>query len=181
MTLTRRGLLLLAFTAAALASDACRADLPRKLDVPYEPTPAEVVDAMLRLGEVGPGDVVYDLGCGDGRIVIQAAKLGARAIGVDLDPQRIRDARANAREAGVEGKVEFRQGDLFQAEFRDATVVMLYLWPHVNLKLRPRLLEQLRPGARVVSHAHDMGDWAPERTITVDGNKVHRWIVPPRR
>jgi SAM-dependent methyltransferase len=173
--------LLLALTAAALANGACRANAPRKLDVPYEPTPPEVVDAMLRLGEVGPGDVVYDLGCGDGRIVIQAARLGARAIGVELDPQRIREARANAREAGVEGKVEFREGDLFQADVHDATVVMLYLWPHVNLQLRPRLLAQLRPGARIVSHAHDMGDWPPERTIAVDGNRIHRWTVPPRR
>jgi SAM-dependent methyltransferase len=180
MTLTRRALLLLALSSA-LASGACRADAPRKLDVPYEPSPPEVVDAMLRLGEVGPGDVVYDLGCGDGRIVIAAAGLGARAIGVDLDPQRVREARANAKAAGVEDRVEFRQGDLFEADVHDATAVMLYLWPHVNLKLRPRLLAQLRPGARIVSHDHDMGDWRPERTITVNGVRIHRWTVPARR
>jgi SAM-dependent methyltransferase len=152
-----------------------------KLDVPYEPTPPEVVRAMLQLGAVKPGDVVYDLGCGDGRIVIEAAKLGARGVGVDIDPQRIREARADARKEGVEDRVDFRVGDLFETDVRPATAVMLFLWPEVNLRLRPKLLRELRPGARVVSHWHDMGDWKPDKTIEVSGRKVHLWIIPERR
>jgi SAM-dependent methyltransferase len=163
----------------AAASDPPRAPA-RTLDVPYEPTAPQVVDAMLRLAGVGPGDVVYDLGCGDGRIVIAAAKLGARAVGVDLDPERVREARANARAAGVEGRVEFREGDLFEADLRPATVVMLYLWPEVNLRLRPKLLAELRPGTRVVSHAHAMGDWEPRQTAVVGGARILLWTIPER-
>jgi precorrin-6B methylase 2 len=151
---------------------------PRALDVPYEPTPPEVVKAMLELGKVGPHDVVYDLGCGDGRIVIEAAKLGARGVGVDLDPQRIREARANARAAGVADRVALVEGDLFETDVRPATVVMLFLWPEVNLRLRPRLLEQLRPGARIVSHLHDMGEWKPSRTVVVSGRRLYLWTAP---
>lgn len=151
-----------------------------RLDVPYEPTPPEVVRAMVELADVRPGDVVYDLGCGDGRIVIEAARRGARAVGVDLDPRRIAEARENARAAGVLDRVELREGDLFQTDVRPATVVMLFLWPHVNLQLRPRLLAELRPGARIVSHWHDMGDWRPDRTIEVAGRPVYLWIVPAR-
>jgi SAM-dependent methyltransferase len=166
---------------AVILSAACRpASGAVKPDVPYEPTPPEVVRAMLDLAGVGPGDVVYDLGCGDGRIVIEAARRGARGVGVDVDPARIREARANARAAGVEERVEWREQDLFQADVGPATAVMLYLWPHVNLRLRPRLLAELRPGTRVVSHSHDMGDWAPDRTIRVAGATVHLWLVPPR-
>lgn len=150
------------------------------LDVPYEPTSPEIVRAMLRLARVRAGDVVYDLGCGDGRIVIEAARLGARGVGVDLDPQRIREARANARAAGVEGRVELLEGDLFEAEVRPATAVMLYLWPEVNLRLRPKLLAELRPGTRVVSHTHDMGDWRPQETIEVLGHRLYLWIIPAR-
>jgi SAM-dependent methyltransferase len=135
---------------------------------------------MLDLADVRPDDVVYDLGCGDGRIVIEAARRGARAVGVDIDPRLIREARANAQAAGVGDRVEFREGDLFDADVRPATVVALYLWPHVNLRLRPRLLEQLRPGARVVSHDHDMGDWRPRRTIHADGARIHLWVIPAR-
>jgi SAM-dependent methyltransferase len=153
---------------------------PSGLDVPYEPTPPDVVRAMLELGEVGPGDVVYDLGCGDGRIVVEAAKLGARGVGVDLDPQRIHEARANARAAGVEAAVELRVGDLFATDVRPATVVMLFLWPEVNLRLRPKLLAELRSGARVVSHWHDMGDWKPVRTVEVSGRNVYLWTIPER-
>jgi SAM-dependent methyltransferase len=153
---------------------------PSSLDVPYEPTPPEVVRAMLQLGEVAPGDVVYDLGCGDGRIVVEAAKLGARGVGVDLDPQRIREARANARAAGVEKALELRVADLFATDLRPATVVMLFLWPEVNLRLRPKLLAELRPGARVVSHWHEMGDWKPARTVEVSGRNVYLWIIPER-
>jgi len=152
----------------------------RKPDVPYEPTPPEVVRTMLLLAEVKPGDVVYDLGCGDGRIVVEAARLGARGVGVDIDPERIREARANVRAAGVEERVELRQGDLFETDLSPATVVTLFLWPHVNLKLRPRLLAQLRPGARVVSYWHDMGDWKPERTVETARARVYLWIVPER-
>lgn len=171
---------LLLFAAAAASTGCAGWAAEPQLDVPYEPTPPEVVRAMLQLAAVAPGDTVYDLGCGDGRIVIEAAKLGARGVGVDLDPQRIREARANARAAGVEDKVELRVGDLFAADVRPATVVMLFLWPEVNLRLRPKLLAELRPGARVVSHWHDMGDWKPEKTIQVSGRKVHLWIIPGR-
>jgi SAM-dependent methyltransferase len=152
----------------------------RALDVPYEPTSPEIVQAMLRLGRVRPDDVVYDLGCGDGRIVVEAARLGARGVGVDLDPERIREARANARAAGVEGRVELRLGDLFETDVRPATVVMLYLWPEVNLRLRPKLLAELRPGTRVVSHTHDMGDWRPQETTVVSGHRLYLWIIPAR-
>ncbi len=153
----------------------------RKPDVPFEPTPPAIVDTMLRLAEVGPGDVVYDLGCGDGRIVVRAAQLGARGVGIDIDPVRIQEARARARAASVEDRVELREGDLFEADVRRATVVTLFLWPEVNLRLRPRLLAQLRPGSRVVSYMHDMGDWAPRRTIGVaNGRNVYLWIVPER-
>jgi precorrin-6B methylase 2 len=162
--------------AAPSASGAARP--ARELDVPYEPTPPEVVRAMMDLAEVGPGDIVYDLGCGDGRIVVEAARRGARGVGVDLDPRRIAEARANASAAGVADRVELRVGDLFQTDVRPATVVMLFLYPRVNLELRPRLLAQLRPGARIVSHMHDMGEWRPDRTVEVAGRKVYLWIVP---
>ncbi|WP_242355705.1 MULTISPECIES: cyclopropane-fatty-acyl-phospholipid synthase family protein [unclassified Anaeromyxobacter] len=166
---------------AALAAPGRGSAAPApKLDVPYEPSAPEVVDRMLALADVRAGDVVYDLGCGDGRIVIAAAKRGARAVGVDLDPQRIREARENARAAGVEEKVELREGDLFETDLGPATVVMLYLWPEVNLRLRPKLLRELRPGTRVVSHAHDMGDWEPQRTAVAGGARVFLWIIPER-
>src|SRR5919109_1152283 len=129
-------------------------------DVPYVPTPERVVDKMLELAKVGPQDVVYDLGSGDGRIVIAAArKHGARGVGIDIDPQRIKEGRDNARRAGVADRVEFREGDLFKADIGDATVVTLYLMSSVNLRLRPKLLNELKPGTRVVSHAFGMGDW----------------------
>jgi SAM-dependent methyltransferase len=153
---------------------------PPKLDVPYEPTPPEVVRTMLDLAEVSPGDVVYDLGCGDGRILAEAARRGARAVGVDLDPERVREARANARAAGVEDRVEVREGDLFQADVRGASVVALFLWPEVNLRLRPRLLAELAPGSRIVSYWHDMGDWKPVRTVEAGRARVYLWIVPAR-
>src|SRR5262249_51981259 len=139
-------------------------------DVPYVPTPNEVVEAMLKLAGVHSGDVVYDLGCGDGRIVITAAKqYGVHAVGVDINPERIRDANANAKQAGVENLVKFVEADLFDADIKDATVVTLYLLPSINLKLRPKLMADLKPGTRVVSHAFDMGDWKPEKQDQVDG------------
>jgi ubiquinone/menaquinone biosynthesis C-methylase UbiE len=151
-------------------------------DVPYVPTPDAVVDRMLEVAKVGPNDVVYDLGSGDGRIVIAAArKYGARGVGIDIDPQRIREAQDNARKAGVTGRVEFRQGDLFKADIREATVVTLYLLGSVNLQLRPKLLAELKPGTRVVSHAFQMGDWKPAEVHRVERASVYYWVVPERK
>jgi SAM-dependent methyltransferase len=152
----------------------------RRPDVIFVPTRELVIEAMLKAAKVGPNDIVYDLGCGDGRIVVAAAKLGARAVGIDIDPVRIKEANENAAKAGVTGKVQFRQEDLFQADIREATVVTLYLLPSLNVKLRPRLMEQLRPGTRIVSHDFDMGDWAPEETIAVDGKTVYLWTIPKK-
>lgn len=154
---------------------------PPGLDVPYYPTPMEVVDTMLDMAGVKAGDVVYDLGCGDGRIVVRAAQRGARAVGVDLDPVRVREARARVKEAGVEDRAEIREGDLFKVDVSPATVVTLYLWAEVNLRLRPSLLAQLRPGSRIVSYEHDMGDWKPERTVAASKEEnIYLWIVPER-
>jgi SAM-dependent methyltransferase len=151
-----------------------------KLDVPYEPSSEEVVGLMLEIAKVGRNDLVYDLGCGDGRIVIAVSqKAGARGVGVDLDPERIKESLENAHKANVTDRVEFFQQDLFQTEIGKATVVMLYLWPEVNLKLRPKLFHELKPGTRVVSHSHDMGSWEPDQTITAsNGDKVHSWVIP---
>jgi SAM-dependent methyltransferase len=155
---------------------------PRTPDVIYVPTPEAVVEAMLKAAKVGPNDVVYDLGCGDGRIVVSAVRdFGAkRGIGVDIDPERIREARENVKQAKVGDRVKIVEGDLFTMDFKDATVVTLYLLPSLNLKLRPKLLSELRPGTRIVSHAFDMGDWAPEQTLQVDGKTVYLWTVPAR-
>jgi SAM-dependent methyltransferase len=151
-----------------------------KLDVPYEPSSEEVVKAMLEIAQVGKDDLVYDLGCGDGRIVIAAAqKAGAHGVGVDLDPERIKESLENARKANVTHQVKFFQQDLFETDISKATVVMLYLWPEVNLKLRPKLLRELKPGTRVVSHSHDMGSWKHDQTIgTPDGHRVYFWVIP---
>lgn len=151
-----------------------------KLDVPYEPSSEEVVKAMLEIAQVGKDDFVYDLGCGDGRIVIAAAqKTGARGVGVDLDPERVKESLENARKANVIHRVQFFQQDLFETDIRKATVVMLYLWPEVNLKLRPKLFRELRPGTRVVSHSHDMGNWRHDQTIgTPDGHRIYFWVIP---
>ena len=152
----------------------------RSPDVIYVPTPPEVVQAMLKAAKVGPGDVVYDLGCGDGRIVITAVKDfgAARGIGIDIDPQRIKEATENLRTAGVGDRVRFLNQDLFETDFKEASVVTLYLLPSLNLKLRPKLLKELKPGTRIVSHAFDMGDWKAEQEIDVDGRTVYLWIVP---
>ena len=157
----------------------------RAPDVRFEPTAPEVVQAMLQLGNVSASDLVYDLGCGDGRIVIAAAReRGARGVCVDIDPRRIAESRENARGAGVTGRVQFRNEDLFTTEIGDATVVMLFLYPDLNLKLRPRLLSELKPGTRVVSHWHDMGDWKPLETVRVvsDGRArpIYLWTIPGR-
>ena len=151
-----------------------------KLDVPYEPSSEEVVKAMLEIAQVGKDDLVYDLGCGDGRIVIAAVqKTGAHGVGVDLDPERIKESLENARKANVTNRVQFFQRDLFETDISKATVVMLYLWPEVNLKLRPKLLRELKPGTRVVSHSHDMGSWKHDQTMrTPDGHRVYFWVIP---
>jgi ribosomal protein L11 methylase PrmA len=148
-------------------------------DVFYVPTPHEVVEDMLRLADVKKGDILYDLGSGDGRIPIAAArKYGIRATGIDIDPVRIAEANQKARGAGVTKLVEFRQEDLFKANFRDATIVTLYLLPELNLRLRPRLWAELKPGTRIVSHQFDMGDWPPEKKLESHGRTVYFWTVP---
>jgi len=148
--------------------------------VRFEPSPEPVVEAMTQLAAVKPGDVVYDLGCGDGRIVIAAARLGARAVCVDVDPVRIADAQENARSAGVAEHIRFRTEDLFGVDLGDATVVMLFLSPDFNRKLRPRL-QALSPGTRIVSHWHDMGDWQPRKAMHVSAGRrdhpVYLWIT----
>lgn len=151
----------------------------RQLDVPYQPSPQPVVDKMLELANVDRQDLVVDLGSGDGQIVITAAKkYGARGIGIDLDPQRVDEARANARRAAVEDRVQFRVGDLYTANFSDATVVTLFLWPEVNRTLRPLLWRQLKVGTRVVSYIWDMGpEWPPEKIATVEGKKIYHWTI----
>ncbi len=169
-------LALLVAACAALATPQVRTP-----DVPYVPSPQQVVDKMLELAGVKSSDVLYDLGCGDGRIVVTAAKkYGAHATGVDINPERIQEARANAQQAGVLKLVAFEEGDLFQADVHRANVVTLYLLPGVNLKLRPRLLTQLRQGSRIVSHSFDMGDWKPAKTAEVDGRTIYLWIVPTK-
>jgi SAM-dependent methyltransferase len=151
----------------------------QKSDVPYVPTATPVVNKMLEMAEVGPDDRVYDLGSGDGRIVIQAAKrYGARGVGIEIDPELVEKARAKARAAGVSDLVEFRQADLFETDFSDATVVTMYLLPSVNKELRPQLFEQLAPGTPVVSHDFGMGAWEPEQTATLEGDLVYRWTIP---
>ncbi|MDZ8050063.1 MAG: SAM-dependent methyltransferase [Aulosira sp. ZfuVER01] len=151
-------------------------------DVPYVPTPQPVVDAMLKVAKVGKNDVLYDLGSGDGRIVITAAKkYGTRGTGIDIDPERIQEANQNAKTAGVSDRVKFVQQDLFNTNLSDATVVTLYLLPEVNLKLRPKLLKELKPGTRIVSHAFDMGDWKPQQTLNVDGKTIYYWVVPANK
>ena len=153
-------------------------------EVPYVPTDDRVVAEMLAVANVGKDDVLYDLGSGDGRIVITAAKqFGTRGVGVDIDPVRVKEANENAAKAGVADRVRFVQQDLFQTDIREATVVTLYLLPAVNMRLRPKLLKDLKPGTRLVSHNYDMGDWAPLKTIIVNlpetSHTVYYWLVPP--
>ena len=148
-------------------------------DVIFVPTPNEIVDTMLKMAGVTKKDTVYDLGCGDGRIVITAAqKYGARGVGIDIDPARVAEANGNVKKAGVADRVRIVQGDLFEADISAATVVTLYLLTDLNLKLRPKLLSDLKPGTRIVSHAFNMGDWKPERTSDVSGSTVYLWRVP---
>ncbi len=170
----------MAFFALPLA-----AQQPPGLDVPYVATPREVVAVMLALAGPTRDDVLYDLGSGDGRIVIEAARrFGTRGVGVDLNPVRVEEASANARRAGVQGRVRFRRQDLFETDLRPASIVTLYLLPRVNLELRPKMFEQLRPGTRVVSHAFDMGDWRPDTVVEVKVKQglgramVYAWTIP---
>jgi precorrin-6B methylase 2 len=169
----------------ATAQDAARS----RPEVPYVPTTDEAVQAMLKLADVKKTDVVYDLGCGDGRIVIAAAKtFGARAVGIDIDPVRIREAKANAEKAGVVPLVRFEENDLFKSDIHEATVVTLFLLSTVNLRLRPKLLQDLKPGTRVVSNTFDMGDWKPDKEFTVGSpdeqtylsHRLYLWTIPKR-
>jgi ribosomal protein L11 methylase PrmA len=138
--------------------------------------------AMLKLAGVKKTDIVYDLGCGDGRIVIMAAKLyGAHGVGIDINPERVQEARANATRAGVDNLVKFEENDLFAADIHNATVVTLYLLPNINLKLRPKLFSDLKPGTRVVSHSFDMGDWKPDKEEGVDGAYIYLWTIPAKK
>ena len=151
----------------------------REPDVRFVPTPDDVVEAMLKLADVQKADIVYDLGCGDGRTVIRAAdQFGARAVGIDIDPIRIEESRENARKAEVTDRVTFRNEDLFEADISEATVVTLYLLHNLNMKLRPKLWKDLKPGTRVVSHAFSMEDWEPEQKIDVGGRTVYLWTIP---
>jgi SAM-dependent methyltransferase len=151
------------------------------LSVPYVPTPMTVVRGMLETAKVTRKDLVIDLGCGDGRIVVMAAsEFGARGIGYDIDPQRIDEANANAEAAKVAGRVKFIKQDLFEAEIKEATVLTLYLLPSVNEKLMPRLMGELKPGTRIVSHSFRMGEWKPDETKEVDGRTVYLWTVKAR-
>ncbi|MEZ0470035.1 SAM-dependent methyltransferase [Luteimonas salinilitoris] len=154
----------------------------REPDVIYVPTPQPVVDRMLELANLQEGDVLYDLGSGDGRIAITAAKdYGVRAVGIDINPVRIREANENAEKAGVTDRVTFREEDLFETDIGEASVVTLYLLQSLNVKLRPKLLSELKPGTRIVSHAFDMaGEWEPEHTEEVDGSSIYMWTVPER-
>jgi SAM-dependent methyltransferase len=167
--------------ACLLGSGPAGAQAVVDLDVPYVPTSMDLVNKMLDMANVGKSDVVYDLGCGDGRIVVTAAKeRGARGTGIDLNPERIAEAKANAKAAGVEDRVNFMVGDLFKADFGEATVVTLYLLPSVNQKLRPQLWKQLKVGTRIVSHDFDMGpEWPPEKEEKIGRKTLYYWTITP--
>jgi len=160
----------------------------RKPDVPYVPTTPEAVEAMLKLAGVTPSDVVYDLGCGDGRIVVAAGKMGARGVGIDIDPVRVREARANVDKAGVGKLVRIEENDIFQADIRQASVVVLFLLPELNERLIPKFLRELKPGTRIVSNSFEMGDWPAEKEVMVGdpnapgspfSHQLFMWTVPP--
>lgn len=184
-------LVLLAGAGAGMAGGAhalppavvAQSDLLPRLDVPYVPTQSEVVAEMLKLADLNQDDVLYDLGCGDGRLVITAAqKFGARGIGVDIDPERIEESERNAKQAGVTGRVKFFEQDLFRTDLREATAVTLYLFPDVNVRLRPKLLRELKPGTPVISNEFNMGEWEADRVLRVQAPDriyvVYYWLVP---
>ena len=195
MTHIRRFRLLPAFPALALgallagsgaglapAQDFAQTIVPQepRLDVIYVPTPQEVVDRMLDMAEVKPGDTMIDFGCGDGRMVVIAAKRGARGYGIDINPVRIQEANENARKAGVSDRVEFKIANLFEEDLSKADVMAMYLLTDINLKLRPKILDTMKPGTRIVSHAFDMGDWQPDQRDTVSNKNVFLWYVPAK-
>ncbi len=149
-------------------------------EVPFVPTPENVVAEMLKLADLKNGDFLIDLGSGDGRIVITAAqKYKVKGIGVDINPERIKEANENARKAAVTDMVAFHENDLFKENISKASVVTLYLLPDVNIRLRPKLLKELKPGSRIVSHDFDMGSWKPLKTVELDGHRVYFWVIPP--
>jgi len=189
LRLNRRSFLCSFFPLGAAAAAAQAPKPARNPDVPYVPTTEPAVREMLKLANVTKNDTLYDLGCGDGRIVIEAAKqYGTRGVGIDIDPQRIQEARQNAKTAGVSHLVRFEENDLFAADFRPATVVTLFLLPQINLKLRPKLLKDLKPGTRVVSNTFDMGDWKAEKETSIEegpesefsglSQKFYLWTIP---
>jgi ribosomal protein L11 methylase PrmA len=176
--------LLCLVTALCLSRLAARAqDVQGEVDIhaPYISTPYPVVEAMLKLAHVGKKDLIIDLGCGDGRIVIEAAKrYGARGIGIDVNPARVAEARANARREGVEQLVRFEEQNVYDTDLKEATVVTLYLLQNINLRLRPTLESQLKPGARIVSHSFDMGSWKPNKKRMVDSDQIFLWKIRRR-
>jgi len=155
----------------------------KRPDIAFIPTPGDAIAAMLELAELTPADRVYDLGCGDGRLLIEAAQsYGVTGVGVDVDPGLLTTARLNAAQTGVQNMLTFLPGDLFESDFSDATAVFIYLLPHLNLRLRPRLLQQLRPGARIISHQFDMEDWSPDLTLKLEPSEedsvLYLWRIP---
>lgn len=154
----------------------------RRPDIAFIPTPEAAIETLLEVLQVNDSDVIYDLGCGDGRILISAAfQFGARGVGIDLDPLRVKEAQAKADELGIRDRVKFQEADLFTSRFEDASIVVLYLLPHLNLRLRPALFEQLKPGTRIVSIDFDMGDWLPEKVIKLDieeESTLYFWTIP---
>lgn len=178
MKLRAFGLAVLLAFVATTPHFAQQAAPARQPDVVFVPTPSDVVDAMLRLAKVTSNDVVYDLGSGDGRILIAAAKMyGAHGVGIDIDPERVREATANARTNGVGDKVIFRTEDLFTADISPATVVTIYLSGPINARLAPKLMKELKPGTRVVSHAFDLGSWKPQQKVTISDRPIFLWTV----
>lgn len=166
--------------ASRLATPALAQPAPN-LDVPYVPTPQQVVDRMLEIAKVTAKDFVMDLGCGDGRMLVTAAsKYGSRGFGVDLNPVRIKEATENAQKANVADKVKFEVRNLFDTPIKDADVLTMYLLPSVNLQLRPRILDEMKPGSRIVSHAFNMGEWTADQNENVDGREVYFWVVPAK-
>jgi SAM-dependent methyltransferase len=170
----------LALAASLGAAAAWAQDTEPKLDVIYVPTPQEVVDRMLEMADVKAGDYMIDFGCGDGRMVVTAAKKGARGYGVDINPVRIKEANENAKKAGVTDKVEFKIANLFEEDLSKADVMAMYLLTDINIRLRPKILSDMKPGTRIVSHAFDMGDWEPDQRDTVSGKNVFFWVVPAK-
>ena len=177
-----KAILALAVSGYSLTSpvDAQDTIFENKKIVPYVPSPQFVVDKMIELAGVKPGDLVFDLGSGDGRIVISAAKKGARAVGFEIDGDLVGESRANIQKAGVQALAEIRNQDILTVDLSAATVVTLYLLPDVNLQLKPNLLNQLKPGSRVVSHSFNMGDWQPDKVERVEGRTIYLWTIPAK-